>query len=159
MYLKVSVNNLSIPTELKAFLKSDQSLEYDDSQCEAGQVTFRSIEQLSISEIYIDSAGSPLATSDPYSGQVGYYIVPIVDLIYRCDGYDPEGILLWLPQENLYGTWDNDHWDLYIFPQADWRHIVNSPLKYLNAQWFPNQVCCEYFVPWPKYPFRKGRPW
>ena len=32
-------------------------------------------------------------------------------------GYDPVGVLVWLPVEGCFGAWDGDHWDLITFPE------------------------------------------
>lgn len=148
-----------LPSDLLQFLRENRRLVYDPSRCECGSVSLVQWGQLTIKEFYVDSEGTPLAVLDPHKGETGYYAVPGLDLIGACKSYDPEGILIWLPDLNLYGTWDSDRWDLLTFPGATWTEIAADPVKYLNAQWFPQQANCELLVPWPTYPFRQGRPW
>ncbi len=113
------MSKLNLPEDFVIFLKSNKQLKYDPEQCEAGRITLLKLNQLSITEIFIDSVESPLAKTDPNSGKKGYYSVPAINLIADCEGYDPEGILIWLPELELFGTWDNDHWDILVFPNLD----------------------------------------
>jgi hypothetical protein len=148
----------NLPKELKNFLQSEQQLEYDHSNCEPGKITLKKFKDLNVGEVWIDSEESPIAEKDPNKEKEGYYSVPAVSLTEDCEGYDPDFILLWLPNENLFGTWDCDHWDLKIFPEATWNDIVKSPLPYINAQWEGDSKIVEYFVPYPEYEFKLGRP-
>jgi hypothetical protein len=153
------MSKMNLPEDLVTFLHANRQLEYDSDQCEAGRITLLSLNQLSLGEVYVDSEESPLAKTDPHVGERGYYAVTAVNLIADCEEYDPEGILIWLPDLELFGTWDCDHWDVRVFPGATWTDIVNDPVKYINAQWEPNEVDNEFLVPWPRYPFKMGRPW
>ncbi|MBI5352340.1 MAG: hypothetical protein HZB50_06840 [Chloroflexi bacterium] len=146
------------PQDLVSFLKSGEQLSYDTDECEPGQISLLSFDELSLGEVYIDSEESPLAKKDPHAGEEGYYSVPAINLVADCDGYDPEGILIWLPDQKVFGTWDIDHWDVLIFPDVTWSDIVSDPAKYINAQWERDDVKCEYFQPFPKYPFKTGKP-
>jgi hypothetical protein len=148
----------NLPKELKDFLQSEKQLEYDHSRCEPGKITLKNFNDLEVGEVWIDSEESPIAQKDPNKEKEGYYSVPAVSLIEDCEGYDPEFILLWLPNEDLFGTWDCDHWDLKIFPKATWNDIVKNPLPYINAQWEGDSKIAEYFMPYPKYEFKLGRP-
>lgn len=146
------------PKDFVEFLKSGKQLEYDVDECEAGQISLLPFEELTLGEVYIDSESSPIAEKDPHSGEKGYYAVPAVNLVADCEGYDPEGILIWLPDQQLFGTWDIDHWDVLVFPNTTWSDIVANPVKYINAQWEPDNVRCEYLEPFPKYTLRAGKP-
>ena len=86
---------------------------------------------------------------------VGIAAVQAVDLIAACDSYDPHGILVWLPKEQAYGTWDMDHWDVAVFPGITWTDIEADPLTYLNAQWEGGGTP---LVPVGRYDFVEGRP-
>jgi len=151
--------SLKLPQDLIDFLQANKTLDYDSAECEAGLITLLPVNQLSLGEVYVDSRGSPLIKTDPHAGEEGYYSIPAVNLVAACEGYDPEGILIWLPEQELFGTWDCDHWDVRVFPGANWTDIMDDPVKYINAQWKPDEVENEYFIPWPKYPFNKGLPW
>jgi hypothetical protein len=146
-----------IPPDLADFLRAGKQLEYDAALCEAGKVALKSYDELSVSDVYVDSEESPLRAADPNAGVTGYYSVPAVSLVAECEGYDPEGIMIWLPDYSLYGTWDSDHWDVLVFPHATWSDIVRDPVPFLNAQW--EDGFGEYLAPWERYEFRKGRPW
>ena len=148
----------SIPQDLSEFLVAGKQLEYDTELCEAGRVVLHHAKQLKVAPIFIDSEGSPLYDEDPNAGIHGYYAVPALSLIARCENYDPDGILIWLPDQSCYGTWDCDHWDVLTFGSAKWLDIVKDPLPFINAQW-KREVECEYLVPWNTYEFKKGRPW
>ncbi len=153
------MDDMLLPKDLIDFLKSGKELEYDADKCEPGQISLLPFDELTIGEVYVNSEESPLAEKDPHSGEKGYYSVTVVNLVSDCDGYDPEGILIWLPEQKIFGTWDSDHWDILVFPNASWLDIVSDPAKYINAQWAPDDVEYEYFEPFPKYPFKTGKPW
>ncbi len=147
------------PKDLVEFLKNGKQLNYDPDECEPGQITLLPFEELSLGEVYIDSEGAPFVDKDPHAEEKGYYSVPAVNLVADCDGYDPKGILIWLPDQRKFGTWDNDHWDVLFFPNVTWSDIVSDPVRYVNAQWEPKEVECDYLQPFPKYPFKAGKPW
>ena len=146
------------PKDFVEYMTSGKKLEYDADGCEPGQITLMPFDKLSLGEVYIDSEGAPFAKKDPHVKERGYYSVPAVNLVADCDGYDPEGILIWLPDQKVFGTWDIDHWDVLVFPDVTWSDIVSDPAKYVNAQWEPDDVECEYLEPFPKYPFKVGKP-
>lgn len=148
----------NLPKELRDFLQSGKQLDYDQSKCEPGKITLKKLKDLKADEVWIDSEESPIAEKDPNKGKEGYYTVPAVSLIEDCEGYEPDFILLWLPNENLFGTWDCDHLDLKIFLKATWNDIVKNPLPYINAQWEADSNISRYFVPYPKYEFKLGKP-
>ncbi len=112
------------------------------------------LEELAEGEIWI---GTDIE-GDPLEGTDGYYAIPAVSLTGECKAYDPEFILLWLPHEKLFGTWDCDHWVLKVFRQATWADIVANPAAYLNAQWDWRDKLGSQFVPWLKYESKSGRP-
>ncbi len=147
-----------LPPDLREYLTRENHLEYDAEDCEAGRITLKRLRSLRIKDIYVDSENSPLEESDPNAGKRGYYAISAVSLLASCEGYDPEGILVWLPDQSTFGTWDNDHWDVLVFPNVSWTDIVKDPVPFINAQW-RHGVPFEYLVPWPKYEFKLGRPW
>jgi hypothetical protein len=150
---------LNLPKDLQAFLQEGRQLEYDAAHSEPGRVVLKSLAELEIGAIWINSDESPLMNDDPNAGEDGYYEVPAVSLTAACEGYDPDFILLWLPHERLLGTWDCDQWDLRVFPGTTWWNIVQDPTPYLNAQWSDYQCrVSQYFKPYPTYEFRKGMP-
>jgi hypothetical protein len=150
------VNSITfdLPDDALKFLRAGRQLAYNASQIEAGVVKLKHLDELKLGEVWI----APKMPTDPHRGENGYYAVPAVSLTGECANYDPEFILLWLPGERLFGTWDNDHWVLKVFLGASWADIVTLPAAYINAQWDAMDRLGSTFVPWPKYEFKMGRP-
>ena len=125
---------LLLPAELLKFLRTGQILDYDVLRCEAGQVALKSPDALVLSHFQTQTFGTPLLAEDPHQGRGSYEVVG-VDLIASCTGdYDPEGLLVWFPQERRFGVHDPDHDILLIFsPQVGWAEIVAEPAKHLTA--------------------------
>lgn len=147
-------DGLSLPGELITYLSAGGDLRLDSAASEPGVVTLHPLADLRVGVVNVDSDESPLSADDPNAGMSGSYEVPAVSLTADCDGYDPVGILLWLPNEKLFGSWDCDHYDLYVFPGATWNDIVADPVKYIDTQWNTDRKVGEYFRPYPTYPFR-----
>lgn len=147
-----------LPKGLVAFLQAGKQLKYEPEACECGAVTLVQLGKHVVGEVWVHPEDASLPGNSPHAGKKGYYAIPAISLIATCDGYDPEFILMWLPQSQVYGSWDCDHWDLRIFPGVTWAKIASSPLKYVNAQWHPEKVPNEVLVPWPDYAFKRGRP-
>ena len=152
------MSRYDLPSDTENFLKRGKQLVYDEPNCEAGKVALKKYDELSLSEIYVDSEQSPIQNEDPHFGEAGYYVVRAVDLVSECLTYGAEGILVWLPDYKLFGTWDCDHWDILVFPEATWADIVANPALYLSAQWKPNLEIGNYLKPWPFCEFKLGRP-
>ncbi len=136
---------MELPQDLIDFLDTDKQLEYDCSSAEPGQIELLCSNELELEEVWLE----------PENGE-GYYAVPAVNLVAECDGYDPEFILMWLPNEKAYGAWDCDHWEITIFEGVTWTDITNDPLKYVNSQWETNGVGKKYRP--TSYPLKAGRP-
>jgi glutaredoxin len=75
----------TIPGDLRDFLTGKNQLKYNAESCEAGRVTLKRLKDLSIESIYIDTEDSSLAELDPNVRRVGYYAVPAVSLIAKCE--------------------------------------------------------------------------
>ena len=148
----------TIPNDLWEFLVAGKQLDYSVELCEAGKVVLQAPGRLTVEPVFIDSEGSPLDSVDPNAGVKGYYAVPAISLLASCENFDPEGILIWLPDQSCYGTWDCDHWDVFTFGSVTWMEIVRDPVPFINAQW-KHEIECEYLIPWDRYEFKKGRPW
>lgn len=132
--------NMNLPNDYDNKLKN---FSVSDSEC--GQISLINKEELEVGEIYIEG---------PESGK-SYYKIPAVNLVKNCEDYEPDFILLYLPNEKLYGTWDSDHWILYTFDNTNWEAIKNNPLKYINHQWNDSD---GIFNPAGKYEVIKGWP-
>ena len=84
-----------------------------------------------------------------------------VNLVAECDDYDPCGLLMWLPIERRYAVWDHGHWYMGVFdPEQTWTDIVQSPAKYINAQWDgeDSDVPATPLKPWPIHRYGEQQP-
>lgn len=147
----------SVPSDAISYLQNHRSFDYDPSMSECGAVVLAPVENLDVRDFWVDGEGQNWA-DDPHAAEVGYYVVPCIDLVSQVDGFDPEGILVWIPRVASFGSWDADHWDLIVFYSTGWEAIVADPLRYINAQWDPD---CEFdfLKPWRAgFDWHDGRP-
>lgn len=139
---------MNIEESLIGFLKLGKKLKYDYRKAEPGFVGLCDVDELKEDVIYLEG---------PTKGE-SYYKIPAINLTNENDYYEPDFILLWLPNEKIYGTWDCDHWDLYVFENTVWMDIVKNPLPYINCQWDAKQTVGSIFDPEGKYDLIKGWP-
>ncbi|WP_020472845.1 hypothetical protein [Zavarzinella formosa] len=149
---------VAVPEDLQAFLRNRKKLKYDTSECEPGQIKLLPLSKLKVGMVWINTCPKKKPQGDPHAGEDGHYAIPAVDLVADAEGYDPQFILLWLPTEEQYGTWDSDHAELFVFPGVTWTDIAADPLPYVNAQWDGPDESTRV-TPYPKYPYRPGRPY
>lgn len=138
-----------LPPELQEFLASGSELKYDASQSEPGKVELKHPGMLELSFVYVDASTR---------WKRAYFEVPAISLTSESEGYDPEFLLLYLPREQLFGSWDGDHWGLHVFSGATWGKIAENPVTYLNSQWRPGPGAFELFDPKLSYKKKPGRP-
>jgi hypothetical protein len=149
--------SLDLPHDLFEFLAAGKQLEYDPATCESGAIRLLPLQQLKIElfPMYMDTDIDGLPEGDPHKGENGYYLVEGVNLVGECQDYEPCGLLMWLPLENCFATWDMDHWYIGVFsPEHTWSQIVKAPAPYINAQWvgaFEDSVSAKALKPWAKY--------
>lgn len=148
------MSTFNLPDDAVGFFQAGRQLEYDANRVEAGEVKLKRLNELSLGEVWI---GTDM-DGDPHAEEEGYYAIPAVSLTGECKSYDPDFILLWLPQEKLFGSWDCDHWVLKVFHGASWSDIVANAGAYINAQWDWQDTLGSQFVPWSQYEFKSGRP-
>ena len=139
---------MNLPDELIKYLKSKSNLFYDYEKSEAGFVGLINYNKLTVRKIWVE--GNSKGDS--------YYEIPAINLTSECESYPPDFILLYLPNEKMYGTWDSDHWILYVFPNVTWAEIAKNPLPYIDQQWLPNENTAIIFDPKEKYELKKGWP-
>lgn len=147
---------MRIPRDLEDFLKDGKELEYDRYRCEAGRVELTRFENLKLENLRISTKRISRISEqeDPNKNKNGSYIVPAVSLVSKCEHYDSDFVLLWLPQEQLFGSLSGEYVnELLIFPDADWSDIAKDPVTYINAQWKGDYNISKDFNPWQKYPF------
>ena len=121
------LQKLNLPKDLIEFICDGKALSYNEEKCIIGRAEFVSIDSLVSGRIYVEpKQGSP---------KKGYYTIPAVDLISECESFDAWGILVWLPDIQMFGTWDCDHRKLRVFQNAVWNDIEREPVRYLNGLW------------------------
>ena len=145
---------MNLPADLIQFLNDGRTFDYDSSKCECGTVTLRSAVDIPEIELRLNSYQSNWASKDPHADEMGAYIVPAYDLLATCDGYLPEGILVFVPVLEMYGSHDGDHGDLRVYPKKSWSDISADPLRYLNAMWYPQYKIGKILNPIGKFEFR-----
>ncbi len=143
----LAVFTMQLPDDLVAFLQAGNSLHYDASQCECGSVNLRTIEEIEEIQLRVSSYQKGWAFQDPHADDEGFYVVPCFDLLAESSGYNPRGLLVYIPALNLYGAHDDDHQDLRVFPRKTWTDIAASPLKYLNDLWNPHKGVGKTLIP------------
>ena len=147
----------SAPNDAIAYLHAHRSFDHDPSNSVCGAVVLAAADALTLREFWIDGEGRDWI-DDPHEGDDGYYVVPGIDFVAQVDGFDPDGILVWIPGLESFGTWDSDHWDLIVFEETRWDAIVADPLRYVDAQWDP-ECTFEYLKPWTAgFEWHPGRP-
>jgi len=145
---------MNLPDDLNRFLQSGQQLGFGGQRCETGEVRLNTLADLQVSTFRLQTYATPLQGEDPHKSEPGYYLVPAVSLVAECENYLPEFLLVWLPDEGGFGTGDEEHGHLLVFPDVTWTDIVANPVLYLEAQWNPDRGTGIYLRPWPKYPYK-----
>jgi hypothetical protein len=132
---------LNLPEDLVDFLGAGRALSYDESRCTPKGVTLLPLDRLSVRTVGARAReSSDLSEEDPHAGGSGYYRVPAVSLVGTCRNYRPAGLLVWLPDSEVFGSWDDDHHTLWVFPGVNWSRIAADPVPYLNACWSPRRA-------------------
>jgi predicted DNA-binding WGR domain protein len=81
-----------------------------------------------------DSCEQLLPMENPYHDDNGLFCATAYSLVSKSpDSRDPEGILVWLPLLELFGTWDPDQYQLHLFRDVTWQHIEKELPHYLEA--------------------------
>jgi hypothetical protein len=146
--------SLRLPGDLRDFFAARRQLEYDASRCEAGRVTLLPLEKLRVQKYLTRPTrhGQVRRLDDDPHQEDGYYWVPAVNLVADCEGYDPAGLLVWLPEDGLFGTWQSDWLSILVFPGASWTDIAADPIRFINGAMGIGGVT-EELKPWPRHPF------
>ncbi|MFL0811442.1 MAG: hypothetical protein K6L76_13570 [Agarilytica sp.] len=135
---------MEIPADLNDFLNSGGKLEYDPGKCECGRIELLKTEDLENCTLSVELAEEFYASPEQHQmGPWGTYNIEAINLVKSCEHYDPEYILLYLPKEKLYGSFDSDHLNLIVFPNTIWSKIISNPLGYINAQWGYQDTCAS----------------
>lgn len=157
------MNPFGLPPDCWEFLSSVKQLTFDARQCEAGPVQLRQSEELKLERLPVEASFSSLRNEDPLLNEKGtyneygfYYVLSVPLSKGERVSYS---ILLWLPVEGCFATYEESHHDLLLFPRATWSHIVGNPLLYSNAHWEldfeeRNSDFAQELKPWLAHPFR-----
>jgi hypothetical protein len=151
------MGELDLPADLIAFLRSGSPPALNAGHYET--VTLFAPEELRVETLEVTPNMAPFASDHPHADGYGHYAVPAINLV-RGDprpGLDfPAWLLLWLPVERRYGSYDLDHGDLYVFPvDASWSQIMADPLAFIRASdgLSDGPVPVEHLEPWHRYPW------
>ena len=83
---------------------------------------------------------------DPYEHESGLFCTTAYALVSDSpEVSNPDEILVWLPEVGLYGCWDADANQLYVYPGIKWSDLEKDLSTYLLTRWgynlFPNILC------------------
>ncbi|HET6324484.1 MAG TPA: hypothetical protein VFG04_07270 [Planctomycetaceae bacterium] len=153
--------DLNLPNDLVEFLRSKKKLKYKPEDCECGQVELLPIEQLK-TELF---AVKTEYDEDPHafdmsSPEDGCYLVRGVSLLASCEFYEPLGVMIWLPEEQQFGFFDEEHMRLETFSkEVTWSEISNNFPRFANAGWglgcpkIDDPEATVAIKPWDDYPY------
>jgi|GEM_PF-5362910 len=89
------------------------------------------------------------------------YRLTAIDLVRENDLYQSEGLLIWIPELKKFGSYDPEHQNLIVFPDAKPKDIYGNFGKFIAAQWQygPDYlVKCgniyDYYEPWNYFEFK-----
>ena len=133
---------MTIPEDLRKFLSDpiNRHLRFNDG--EVTDIILFAPEEIPKRVFDIDRSGHEL------SGQGGHVKLRSehcgLDLVKKCNNYQPEGILAWFPELQMYGSWDCDHHTIMVYPGSTWTDISRDPGPFFNGQWYPQNVQHRY---------------
>jgi hypothetical protein len=150
-------SDINLPDDLRAFLAAGKRLEYDADDCEAGAIDLVPLQELKLERFPVETG--PLPEQDPDYPGVNSFLVVGVNLVASCTGgYEPVGLLLWLPVERRYGIWDCSHCGIRVFgTDVTWERIAAAPVPHIDAGWTgfnPDSPPMEDLIPWPAHPYQ-----
>lgn len=96
------------------------------------------------SRYYRDQIGCKDAPSDK---NWEYKAVPLVLRDFD-EMFAPHSLLLWFPDLSRYGSWDNTHHIIFIFPNVSWAGIIAELFEYINSPWDLSSSLHQPFMPW-----------
>lgn len=127
-----------LPHDLVAFLRGDRRLVYAVSDCAIGSFDFFSCDEIKHITLQLSTGTVARAWNDPHRGR-GHYIGEALDLICRCEHYDPRGVLIYIPALKSLGSYDYEHESAVYYPQISWQQFAADPVRYLNSAWEPDK--------------------
>ena len=146
-----------LPKDITEFLEKRMSLSYSAPECVAGEIRLVTSDQLCL-ELFPMHV-RPIASS-PSTEAPGCYLIPAVNLVRSCSKFHPHGLLLWVPLEKCYGTWDSTNKIVELFsPQLSWTDIAADPVRHINSFWGDSPaVELKPLEPSSNYEFDPRRP-
>ncbi len=142
-----------IPDDLQNFLATNEDRRFtfernEESEMEVDSFEFYAPNEVKLSRFTIDTYEYHLNHNETGNDPELRYDIQGVDLIRDCGGYEPEGILIYIPEFQEYGSWDCDHGLIAVYPNVGWSTIETRLVDYVNAQWYP-QLAEQYLLrPW-----------
>lgn len=138
---------ITLPQDLVEFLKKPANRTLDMKEGEVRKAVFCGPDEIQKKKFDVNSYELYLnghLDHDPEERKEyeGY------DLVKEAGGYDAEGVLVWFPQWNEYGSWDCDHHRIITYPSITWREIAVAPTWYINGQWYPDRAKHREVNPW-----------
>ena len=127
---------LQLPREMVSFLNSGESFQFLDP---ADEIEFSNLSLFHSNELKIQNFPVIYNSEidgdwDPNKDRSGRYLVAGISIVKTCDNYSADGLLLWLPTEERFGAWDDDHLELWVFSETvDWDSITKDPGGHLQA--------------------------
>lgn len=140
---------MSIPQDLLDFLGIPGNRQVILTEGEVRHIELFPPDELSIQKFIVDGSElfmNGLVSSDPEETREyeGY------SLVKRCNDYSPDGVLVWFPSFNAFGTADCEHERILLYPGISWSHICKEPTWFYNGQWYPDRVSHKEVNPWKK---------
>jgi hypothetical protein len=124
-----------------------------------GSVTLFAPDELRVETLEVTPNMAPFVGTHPHADGYGHYAVPAVNLVLgdpRPSVDFPAWLLLWLPVEQRYGSYDLDHGDLYVFPPvASWSQIAADPEPFIMASdnLTDGPLPVEHLEAWHRHPW------
>jgi hypothetical protein len=142
-----------IPEDLRDFLSAHEGrwITFDRTlqpQMEVDSLEFYSPSEVKLQPFTIHTHEYYLNHDEQGDDPELRYDIEGIALIQGCNSYDPDGILVYFPAYQEYGSWDCDHGVITMFPGVDWPAIETHLAEYVNAQWYPGMVEAYLLRPW-----------
>jgi hypothetical protein len=129
-----------VPAKVVASLSEGVALDYEPVHWEKPE-RFRRPGELELGTFHVDPADTAQNAEpelNPYEGTKCHFEVAGVDLLTPTEEEESEGLLLWLPKERRFATWDSDHWVMWILGEEPvWDEILAHPQRYIEAMFDP----------------------
>ena len=141
------MNLSSLQIELREYLSNPENLIIKLDAGELMSVRLHALDQVPLTMFDVNSSelfmNRPLKNDPEETREYQGF-----DLVADCEDYQPEGIMIWFPEWQRFGSWDCDHHTIMTFPHAQWADIVKAPTWYFNGQWYPDKIEHEEVNPW-----------